>query len=353
MADAAGQPGLAQRLAAELAAGRCWATPTETVYTALAASPRRDRASAWVLHAPDMAAAAKAGRLDDPRIARLVQRFWPGPLSIEVPRADRDDREQSPTITLRVPAAAFVRAVLAASPTPVFGVELTGPSPGSWADEAELAAGSAAVHADGVVDGGPCPLGAPSTIVRCTGAELETLREGILSEQEILHAAASQVLFVCTGNTCRSPLAEALARRAVCHALGIDDGALLRRGLAFGSAGTSTLAGMPASRGSTLVAAELGLDLDGHQSRPFTRGLGARQDRIYCLSQSHLEAVLEQAPDLEMRAQLLRPDGGDIQDPYGGDEHVYRRARQEIEEAALQRTEEWLALLPQAARGAV
>jgi protein-tyrosine phosphatase len=182
--------------------------------------------------------------------------------------------------------------------------------------------------------------------VRCTGPELEVLREGILARADVLHTAAAHVLFVCTGNTCRSPMAEVLARDAVARALDVAPGRLLARGLSFASAGTGTLDGMQASEGSVIALQERGLDLHDHRSRALTRELCARATRIFCMSGSHRDAVLDLAPDAAAKTALLRPDGGNIADPYGGELPDYRSARDEITAAIGERLRELLALLP-------
>ena len=192
-----------------------------------------------------------------------------------------------------------------------------------------------------LVDDGPSPIGAASTIVRADGGELEVLREGILSRDEVLATAADLVLFVCTGNTCRSPLAEGFARELTAQAMGVTADRVLARGLQFASAGTATVPGMGASDGSIEAGAEAGLDLSEHLSQPVDPALWNKAIRIYCLGDSHRKALLAEAPEVGDKVELLRPDGLDIADPYGGDLMVYRRARDEIAAAVRARVGDW------------
>lgn len=132
-----------------------------------------------------------------------------------------------------------------------------------------------------------------------------------------------RLLFVCTGNTCRSPLAEALARR------GIEERGW--RHVEVRSAGAATIDGLPASGGALRVAREAGLDLEGHRSTRLDGTLVAASDLILAMSRSHLEAVREGGGG--ERAALLAglaageegiDGGGEIPDPFGQDDDAYR-----------------------------
>lgn len=130
----------------------------------------------------------------------------------------------------------------------------------------------------------------------------------------------SRVLVVCTGNTCRSPLAEALLRRALEEAGRTD--------IAVASAGTGAWDGAPASEGSYLVALEHGLDLSAHRARLLTRAMVEESQLILAMSRTHLARVRELGG--AGRAHLLGEYGGfagprgEIDDPFGGDLDEYR-----------------------------
>ena len=135
-----------------------------------------------------------------------------------------------------------------------------------------------------------------------------------------------KLLFVCTGNTCRSPLAEAIARRIAAER-GLD--------IEVGSAGTSAWEGAPASDGSLLVGIERGLDVNGHRARQLTREMVAETDLLIAMGPHHLERI--EALGGEGKSYLLttyashgestRP----VSDPMGGDLSVYRATTDELE----------------------
>ena len=347
---------LVAKAVATLRASGLVVLPTETVYgcaalagdakavarlRALLRLPDEERLA---LHCADAESARKLGDFGDARADRLAARYWPGPLTLVVPAATDPTKE----VGLRVPAHAFAARVLKELGEPmVLAAIRNDDRAAADLDAALLAVGDGV---DLAFDSGPTPLGSPSTVVRCTEPALSVLREGILERDQVMSTAASSILFVCTGNTCRSPMAEALARAAVGKRLGCAPEDVEARGLRFCSAGTGTMDGMPASPGSLAAAAESGLDLGTHRSTSLRGETARKAAQVLCLSQSHLEAVLEIAPDLEGHAVLLRKDGGDISDPYGGSLAVYRRTRDQIAEAIEARVDEWIALLPERAR---
>ncbi|MGE0554901.1 MAG: low molecular weight protein arginine phosphatase [Gemmatimonadales bacterium] len=135
-----------------------------------------------------------------------------------------------------------------------------------------------------------------------------------------------RVLIVCTGNTCRSPIAEGLLRRAV-EAAGRGD-------IEVGSAGTGAWEGAPASEGSYLVSLEQGIDLSGHRARMITPELIGQADLVLTMSRGHLGRVRELGGG--GRAHLLAEyaaEGAadDIFDPFGGDLDDYRATFRALE----------------------
>lgn len=141
-----------------------------------------------------------------------------------------------------------------------------------------------------------------------------------------------RILFVCTGNTCRSPLAEVLARREV-QARGW-------RHVEVRSGGVRAAPGFPASGGSSRVAAEHGLDLSGHASTPVDGELLEWADLVLAMSAGHLAVI--QASGAGDRATLLGAMaageegagtvGVEVPDPFGQEDAVYRETYRVLEE---------------------
>ena len=148
------------------------------------------------------------------------------------------------------------------------------------------------------------------------------------SDVQKSNAATKQILFVCTGNICRSPMAEVILRSR----LGKDTE------WKVASAGVAAADGEPASEEAIAVCRELGLDLRQHGSQPVTRGLVEHARWIVVMTEAHCEILTRRHPELNTRIRLLKSFGfskdfADIPDPIGGSVEVYRTVRDMIEAA--------------------
>ncbi len=98
---------------------------------------------------------------------------------------------------------------------------------------------------DLVIDDGPCRFGEPSSVVRIHGNQYEILRAGVVPAKTMQRLSCTMVLFVCTGNTCRSPMAEAICRHLLAEKLACAIGELEDRGALVMSAGVAAMLGRP------------------------------------------------------------------------------------------------------------
>ena len=181
-----------------------------------------------------------------------------------------------------------------------------------------------------VVDDGPAPVRQPATVVQVEGASWKVVRPGAVSADALQRQAACLIVFVCTGNTCRSPLAEALCKARLAERLGCTAADLPARGFHVFSAGLAAMTGGPAADEAVDVARGYGADLARHASRPLTPDLAAQADYLVAMTHGHLTALAERYHGLAARPRLLSPAGDDLADPVGCPRSVYEECARQI-----------------------
>jgi len=338
-----------------LSRGEVVALPTETVYglAARADDPAAlDRLRALKGRGPSMAFTWHVTSRDAvdgfapllPLARRLVERYWPGPLTLVlsgVPRGLEGIALDGWT-GLRLPAHRATRDLLEAMPFPVVMTSAN-------RTELEPATDAAGVverfgeRVPLVVDGGPSRLKEASGVLKVGPGHFELLREGLLPVTDLARTAGLRLAFVCTGNTCRSPMAEALARDLLARRLGdgtpVDPG---RFGFELLSCGLAAGIGSPAAHHAIDVLGERGIDLAGHRSTPALPEELRRFDHVYCLTSAHLELLRSSLPPGRAKhLALLDPDGGDVPDPIGGARSDYERCAASILASIERRAESW------------
>jgi len=336
-------PEAVETAAAALREGLLVVFPTETVYglaaradvpaavEALRRAKGRDAEKPLTVHLPRALAPPASrwfrfGTLPEPAL-RLVRRRLPGPLTLVLPV------EGGGFTGFRVPDDPVAEAVLAEAGVPVVATSVnpSGEEPAvTGSDAAIFSSGKAAV----VLDAGPTRLRRPSTVARVgPDGRVEVLREGAIPSADVLLDAARQVLLVCTGNLCRSPLAAALYEAALARRLGCGREDLLARGHAVLSAGMAAEAGHPATPETVDAARARGIDLRGHRSRPLTPHLLDSADRVLVMEGAQRSRLLEFAADAAGKVDLLDPSGRDVPDPFGRGPETYSRVADLIERA--------------------
>jgi protein-tyrosine phosphatase len=344
---------LVQKAVEALTQGRLVGFPTETVYGLAAsalvpAAVERLRQSKGRLEAKPLTLAIgnPANALDwvpgmSPLGRRLARRCWPGPVTLvfadgvergllsRLPEAVRPWLCPAGTLGLRVPAHEAILYVLQRLPGPLV-LTSANPSGAPAATTAEQVVQTVGAALDLVIDGGPSQFGQASTVVQVNGNRFQVLREGVVSAAELEQLSPCMIVFVCTGNTCRSPLAEALCKKLLAERLGCAVEELPQHGFVVLSAGLAAMMGGRAADEAVEVARELGADLSRHSSLPLTADLAARADYLITMTRSHQQAVASHFGRVGARPRLLCREGDDIADPIGCDQQVYRDCAQQI-----------------------
>lgn len=138
----------------------------------------------------------------------------------------------------------------------------------------------------------------------------------------------TELLFVCTANICRSPMAAAIFKKV---SVLIDN----ETNWIVGSAGTWTVDDMPATENAVAVLGEMGLDLSEHRSTDVTKLDLQQYDLIVTMEQGHKEAIIVENPEIADRIYILSEmiDAGyDIPDPIGGNIQDFRDTVELIED---------------------
>ena len=345
------------RLAAEkLRDGAVVVLPTETVYGAVASLKRRD-ALARLRHLNDAAPTGEEAtqrafipHLGRPEDAlkflgelselgqRCIRKLWPGPVALifDVP-ADRrrqvaasfglDEAElyTGDTITLRCPDHPVAAHAITALGSPVAAVKAGANASAFGQDLVQELEGKV----DLILDAGAPRYSKPSTIVRVHKDSYEIVRAGIYDQRIIERLLRTTILFVCSGNTCRSPMAEAITRQVLAEKLHVPQDDLEKKGLQVVSAGAMAMPGARAAAPAIDVVREMGGDLTKHRSRSLSVELIHQADMIFTMSQNHARAVTALVPSAAEKVATLDPQG-DIEDPIGGDVSLYHQVAGEL-----------------------
>ncbi len=347
-----------------LAEGKVIAVPSETVY-ALAASvlcveaverlavlkqpggpegneTRRSTDQCWLAIAvKSVDEALDYMCLDSTLALRFARRCWPGPVTLVTPcDADRSAVTRFPQpvqdlilsesgdIGIRVVSHPLFEQMqkYCAGPVVVCGASRFG--------HPQATTGIAVAEQFGddiplVLDHGATHFGGPSTVVRVHGNRFKILREGVVETAAIRQYARPSIVLVCTGNTCRSPMAEALLKRQLDQRLGNSPSGTIIPHVT--SVGLAAMPGEPASLQAVEVMKERGLDISDHSSQPFGEQIIRSADLILTMTQSHRNAILTRWPEAQSRVHTLRHDGRDITDPVGAPVEIYQACADQIE----------------------
>lgn len=336
-----------------LTSGSVVVLPTETVYGA----------AALLQHAQAMARLRelRGGNIDKPftiHIARredalqylgpvselgqrLMKKLWPGPVGLrfDVPVERRTeaarrlnlaetDLYDSGAITLRCPDQLLTTDILAQVPGPVV-LTMAGANAGGPNLKIESVARELEGKIDLIFDAGPTQYSKPSTLLKVRPDSYQIVRSGVYDARIIERLLKTNFIFVCSGNTCRSPMAEGIFRHLLAKKWQVPESQLEKKGVTIMSAGTSAMPGMRAASQAVEVLKEMGIDLSRHRSRLLSVELVHQADLIYVMSQAHAQAVRALVPAAADKVRMLNPQG-DIEDPIGADVSVYKQVAEQL-----------------------
>ena len=345
-----------------LRSGGLVALPTETVYGVAASADNSDAVARlralkgrrshgpFTVHIGRRSEAERFLNQTSGLERRLIARGWPGPLTLVF---DVPDPGRSPIMEGR--DAAFVSRVYYSDPAgggttvglrypdcPVTCDTINQSECVVVASSANRSGQPPPTDAEGVLaqleddvdlllDGGPTKYGGASTIARVRDHRAEIIRQGVLEERTLRKLAMTNILLVCTGNTCRSPMAAGLLKALLAEALGIEVSELENNGYRTPAAGTATVSGLPATPEAVAAMKEKGIDISDHRSTALTHEMVEQAQVILTMTRGHRAAVLRLGSGNDERCCLVS-DGRDIADPMGGDLAVYKSCRDQIEE---------------------
>lgn len=293
--------------------------------------------SPFTWHAPSCEGVIEGLGVTDPLHLRALRRLSPGPVRFVIslppgtlpaalaraslPKGIVDD---GVCVHVRIPDEEFTRGVLDGAGTPVIIDRL----PQTMGDATTAPSLSPGIEL--VIDAGPTRLRKGSTSIRL-GIDAqghgfwEVIATGALEPRIIERRIRRTILFVCTGNTCRSPMAESIAA----HIARQNPRGLGGIPTIFVSAGTAASDGEPASRENVEALGSLGVESLPHKARGLTPTLAHEADVVYAMTKGHAKAVRAFAPSANVL--LLDPDGSDVPDPVGSGPDVYAQTARLLE----------------------
>jgi tRNA threonylcarbamoyl adenosine modification protein (Sua5/YciO/YrdC/YwlC family) len=345
------------------------AFPTETVYgLGVNASDGRalewayglkgrDRTKPFTVHIASPDDLLKFDVIVDARAEKLMRKFWPGPLTIILPlkkKAPKNIAEPLRSIVNEIGAIGFrcpdhpVAQALISS----CDVTVVAPSANLSGTREPVCAEDVLAHLNGkielILDAGPTACKTGSTIVCLRSEEANILREGTISRNNVFKAIAGKevavksndakkedkkapgpkkILFVCSGNSCRSPMAAGILRKMLAGQGNFD----------VMSAGVTAIEGIPAAPNAKKVLKNRDIDITGHFTRRLNKEMADGASLVVVMTGEHKRVVEKQFPTARGKTYLLTDFNetgetryADIHDPVNQPEDAYERCIEQM-----------------------
>ncbi len=335
-----------------LTEGKVVALPTESSYLLCASGLNTDAAQSVAEYANTLSSrlsliARGTGEILDycpeisPVARRIVQRGMPGPIALNLSADERSlvsalgnelagHLREGDQLSIRLPAHPAVLDVMRLLKGPVIAAEISSEQGvATSANDAAKAAGDACSF---VVDDGPTHFGAAATAISVESNQCKLEVPGVVDNERLWQLSQLTILIVCTGNTCRSPMAQVILDSLLRKKFSLPPQNGPLSGAVFvASAGVSAFPGSPASQGARTAAKIRGLSLAAHQSSPVTRHSVEHADFVFAMTGTHRSAILQAMPEAASKVRLISGGTGDVSDPFGGDQAIYDSCADQIE----------------------
>jgi L-threonylcarbamoyladenylate synthase len=341
------------------------AFPTETVYgiacrartdslSKLNVIKGRDPAKHYTLHISQKNEVNKYVPSIGLRAKKLIKKAWPGPLTLVFELDDNNINKQKKildkehfrnlyknnSIGIRCPENPIAAMLLQETSNPVIApsANLANQPPAVDAKEV-LAQLSGKIEL--LMDAGTCKYKKSSDVVKIGKMGLQILRLGIHSKAQLDAMSVVKFLFVCTGNTCRSPMAEGIFKKYLAEKLQCKVDQLEQAGYKISSGGIMNTSGFPASAGALAACAVKGIDLSAHRNKGLTKELIEESDVIFAMEHIHKDNIIALNHQAADKCFLLAKDK-EISDPIGHPQEIFNKCADMIEAAVKERISEFV-----------